>query len=131
MGGISAAADSPLLQQPLHERQPFRIQCRAMKLAARAGVPVIGVPLDALFSVQIGVHSHGVARREVVDHSVGARPIAFGVPPERGQRRREPGRRLRKRQRGFKLVDLRAWCHSSLVSPLPMHGKLANGQLAV
>jgi len=65
-----------------------------VEFAAGAAVPVVGVPLHALFAVQVGVYGHGVGRGKVIDHAVGARPVAFGVPPERGQRGRKLARRL-------------------------------------
>ena len=36
--------------------------------------------------MQIGVNGQGAAGLKIVDHAVGARSVAFRVPPERGER---------------------------------------------
>lgn len=54
-------------------------------------VPVVGVPVLALFAVEVGVDAGGVGCVEVVDEGVRAVPVAVGVVPESVQEGWERG----------------------------------------
>ena len=63
-------------------------------LTAGFAIPVVGVPLFALFAMEVGMDGHLVGRLEIIDEVVSPGPVAFAVPPECGERRREAvGRR--------------------------------------
>ena len=67
-------------------------------------VPVVGVPLDAFFAVEIGVDGHGGWGFQVVDAGVGLGPVPFCIPPECKQLRRKTLGRCWGRERGGKLM---------------------------
>ncbi len=81
----------------------------------RAAIPVVSVPGGALLAVKVGVYGHCLARREVVNHAVGARPVSPRVPPERRQRRWHLARWFGERERGAEIVKR----HGTLVTRSP------------
>ena len=62
-------------------------------LVSGFAIPVVGVRLLALSAMKIGVDGHGVRRLHIVDEVMRAGPVAFAVPPESDERRRETGGR--------------------------------------
>ena len=72
---------------------PLGLMGRAAVFAGGAAVPVAGVGGVALLAMEVGVDGHGVVGFQVVDEAVGARPVAFRIPPESFERRRKPGGR--------------------------------------
>ena len=81
--------DLPTLGEAIDEGFPLGFEGGALEVAAGAGVPVIGICRGAFLAVEIGVNGHAVLGVELVDQAVSTGPIALGVPPERGQRRRK------------------------------------------
>lgn len=71
-------------QQAFNSRGPFSIEGGALKGAADAVVPVIGVGGIAFFAVQVGVNRHAVGGFEFVNQVMSSGPIAFCIPPEGG-----------------------------------------------
>jgi hypothetical protein len=96
-------------EQPFNQRLPLGIQRRPAELAARACIPVVRIPLHALFAVQVGVNGHAIGGFKLIHKRVCAGPVAFGVPPKSGKRRRQPIGRCGKRESGFKF----GWSHKS------------------
>ncbi len=78
-------------QNCFDEGLPFGFEGRAAVGFSSEAIPVVGVPFRAFLAVEVGVDGHRVGGFEVVDESVGAGPIAFGVPPEGFERRCEIG----------------------------------------
>jgi hypothetical protein len=73
-------------QQRFYERGPFGVQGGAPKVAAGAVVPVIGIRGGPFFPVKIGMDRHAVGRFQPVNQAMRFIPIAFGIPPECGER---------------------------------------------
>jgi len=78
-----------------------------MILAPGFGVPVVGVPLLALFAMQVGVDGHAFGCFQFIDQVVSARPVAFPVPPEGLDWSGEAGWRLIAGDAGFEF----GWIH--------------------
>jgi hypothetical protein len=57
-----------------------------MELLAGEAVPVVGVPGDSLFAMEIGMDSHGAGGFEFVDTVMSSVPVSFCIPPESFER---------------------------------------------
>jgi len=85
-----------------------------MESAAGTGVPVVGIPVGALFAMQIGMDCHGIGGIERINERVRLSPFPFRIPPKRGKRCGKIGRRSRLRQGRIELV------HSHIHVPVLM-----------
>ena len=73
--------------------------------AAGAAVPIGGVAFVALLAVEIGVHPVAVAAFVALRECVRAVPVAFGVAPQCGERRRQSRRRVGVGERGAEFCE--------------------------
>jgi hypothetical protein len=101
LGGRNLGSALRGLEQGFEEGGVLGLEGGAVVGPTGAGVPVIGVPVDALLAMEIGVDRHTLFGGERIDQGVGLRPVAFGVPPESGERRGEIGGRGGSSERGL------------------------------
>jgi len=62
-----------------------------MKATTGQTIPVVGIPLLALFAMQIGVYGHAVRSLQFVYEFVRTGPVPFCVPPQGLERGRQLG----------------------------------------
>ena len=83
---------------------------RATRLVG-AAIPVARVRDVAFFAMEIGVHPGCIRGLFGLGEFVRLVPVAFGVPPEGGEQRRQRCRGLRLRERGAELLE----CHGAIL----------------
>ena len=86
--------DASLSKQCRHDAQPFSIQRLPASGLSRPTIPIFCIALIAFFAMQVGVNPRTFDTFVLLSGFVRRLPIAFGIPPEPGERGRESGRRF-------------------------------------
>jgi hypothetical protein len=104
--GVVALARIP--QQHQNNLFTFRFGRQTAMRFSCLLIPVAGVSLVTLPTVEVGVNPGPIMRGDILSDLMGAGPIPFGFPPQRGQKRSKIGRWRALLERSSKIADSHA-----------------------